>query len=126
MNFADAPFFNILRAQLSVLGQRERLTAENIANASTPGYQPRDLDTSQFQRALDKVVDSGGVVRHALTARARTVESPDSETTIDGNSVVVEEQMARAADTRMAYETSLALYQKGLDLMRLAIKSPNR
>jgi flagellar basal-body rod protein FlgB len=63
---------------------------------------------------------------NAGSARVRIVSAPDSETTIDGNSVVLEEQMARAADTRMAYETSLALYQKGLQLVRLAAKPPGR
>jgi hypothetical protein len=32
----------------------------------------------------------------------------------------------KAAETRMSYETSLALYQKGLDLVRLAIKPPGK
>jgi flagellar basal-body rod protein FlgB len=60
----------------------------------------------------------------ALTARV--IESPDTETTIDGNSVVLEDQMVRAAETRMAFESGLALYQKGLQLMRMAARPPGR
>jgi hypothetical protein len=34
--------------------------------------------------------------------------------------------MARAAETRMQFETGLALYQKGLDLIRMAARAPGR
>jgi flagellar basal-body rod protein FlgB len=60
------------------------------------------------------------------SVRARVVTHADSETTIDGNAVVLEEQMARAAETRMAFETGIALYQKGLELVRLAARPPGR
>jgi flagellar basal-body rod protein FlgB len=56
----------------------------------------------------------------------RIVTRPDSETTLDGNSVVLEEQTIRAAETRMQYETGLALYQKGLMLLRMAARPPGR
>jgi flagellar basal-body rod protein FlgB len=56
----------------------------------------------------------------------RVVTRDDSETTMDGNAVVLEEQMARAAETRMAFETGIALYQKGLELMRMAARPPGR
>jgi flagellar basal-body rod protein FlgB len=56
----------------------------------------------------------------------RIVTRVDSETTLDGNSVVLEEETIRAAETRMQYETGLALYQKGLLLLRLAMKPPGR
>ena len=128
----------MLRTRLGQLSERQHLLAENIANAATPGYQPRDLDTTAFQQALASHSQNGGVtmartnVAHmsagggnALTP-AQVVTRPDSETTIDGNSVVLEEQTVRAAETRMAFETAVALYQKGLQLVRLASKAPGR
>lgn len=127
----------MLRERLGQLSERQRLISENIANAATPGYQPRDLDTSAFQRAL-AAHSSSGELQMARTstmhmsagggslAAPEVVTRPDSETTIDGNSVVLEEQTVRAAETRMAFETAVALYQKGLQLMRLAAKPPGR
>ena len=56
----------------------------------------------------------------------RVQNSPDSETTINGNSVVLEEQMVRGQENRMRYETALTLYQKNLGLIRMAIKPPAR
>ena len=53
-------------------------------------------------------------------------KSPDSETTLDGNAVVVEEQMMKIAETRMDFETMVGLYQKSLGLLRLASRAPGR
>jgi flagellar basal-body rod protein FlgB len=136
VDLANTPFFGLLRARLDQLSERQRLIAENIANASTPGYRPRDVDTAGFERMLASAAGGRGLAMartHAGhmelgggTAEARVVTRDDSETTIDGNAVVLEEQMARAAETRMQFETGIALYQKGLELMRLAARAPGR
>lgn len=136
MDLVNTPFFGLLRARLDQLSQRQQLIAENIANASTPGYRPRDLDTAGFERLLASASGARSGVALARTdprhmtpsgsAEVHTVTRNDSETTIDGNAVVLEEQMARAAETRMAFETGIALYQKGLELVRLAARPPGR
>ena len=54
-----------------------------------------------------------------------TTKTPDSEVTMDGNAVVVEEQMLRLNQIRTDFDTALSLYQKGLSLIRLAARSPN-
>lgn len=136
MDLANSSFFGLLRTRLDHLSERQRLIAENIANASTPGYRPRDLDTSGFERMLTAQADNG---RLAMTrtnsahmaagggsARVEVVTRDDGETTIDGNAVVLEDQMARAAETRMQFETGIALYQKGLQLVRMASRPPGR
>lgn len=132
MDSGQAPYFDLLRTRLDQLSQRQRLIAENIANASTPGYVPRDLDASAFQRALD--AQSGVTLARTNAGHmapggapvAQIVTRADSETTLDGNAVVLEEQTVRAAETRMQYETALALYQKGLQLLRMASRPPGR
>jgi flagellar basal-body rod protein FlgB len=136
LDLADTPFFGLLRARLDQLSERQRLIAENIANASTPGYRPRDLDASGFERLLASAAGGRGLAMTRTnaahmtpgggSARTRVVARDDGETTIDGNAVVLEDQMARAAETRMAFETGIALYQKGLELVRLAARPPGR
>jgi len=111
---------------------RQRTIAENVANANTPGYTPSDIPRSEFERVLagQQSAASGGLKttheRHyggasASSSRTFTTQaSPDSETTVNGNSVVIEEQMVRANENRMQFETALSLYQKSLNLIRLA------
>jgi len=135
MDLGNTQFFGLLRARLDQLSERQRLISENIANASTPGYHPRDLDTSGFERMLASASDSGSLQMTRTNPMHMTpsgspnvaiVQHDDSETTIDGNAVVLEEQMARASETRMQFETGIALYQKGLELLRMATRLPGR
>jgi len=136
VDLANTPFFGMLRARLDQLSERQQLIAENIANASTPGYRPRDLDTSGFERMLASSAggrgltmsrtNSGHMTPSGGSGSARVITRDDSETTIDGNAVVLEEQTVRAAETRMAFETGIALYQKGLELVRMAARAPGR
>jgi flagellar basal-body rod protein FlgB len=140
VDLLNTGYFSILRQRLDFLGERQKLVAENLANASTPGYRPRDLDTKAFERALESQARavSGGRLAMArtneghmpqargVTAHARTEKINDAEVTIDGNAVVIEDQMLKAAETRLAYETSLAMYQKGLQLVRTAARAPGR
>lgn len=136
MDLANTPFFGLLRTRLDQLSQRQQLIAENIANASTPGYRPRDLDTSGFERMVASQGGGQGLQMSRTSsqhmapggggAAPHIVTGEDSETTIDGNAVVLEDQMTRATETRMAFETGIALYQKGLELVRLASRAPGR
>jgi flagellar basal-body rod protein FlgB len=141
VNLNDSPYFATLRTRLEQLGERQSRIAENIANASTPGFVPNDVDTRRFEEAVARAASRTASGRLTMTRTheghmpltngawktpARTISRPDSETTLDGNAVVLEEQTMRAAETRMAYEMNLALYQKGLQLVRLAGKPPGR
>ena len=136
MDLGNTPFFGLLRSRLDQLSERQRLISENIANASTPGYRPRDVDTSGFERMVASAAGGGGLQMARTKAghmspgggsgSVNIVTRDDSETTIDGNAVVLEEQMSAAAQTRMEFETGIALYQKGLELIRMAARAPGR
>lgn len=137
MDLVNTPFFGLLRARLGQLSERSRLISENIANASTPGYRPRDIDTTSFDQLLQQQSGMSNTLQMAHTnpghmtlgggnGQAALTTGEDSETTIDGNAVVLEDQMAKAQQTRMQFETSLALYQKGLDLLKMAARAPGR
>lgn len=133
MNYADLPLLNQIKGRLAWLDDRQRVVAQNVANADTPGYTARDLRTpTDFAQALR----SGGGLQMARTsamhiapansnaARFTVRNAPDSETTLDGNSVVVEEQMLKMAESRMAYDAAISLYQKSMTMLRLAAKKP--
>ena len=57
---------------------------------------------------------------------AETVVSPDSEATLNGNSVVLEEQMMKMSEARTDYNAAIGFYQRSLGLLQLAIKRPNQ
>ena len=142
----DVSVLALLRQSMSFNTERQRVISENVANANTPGYTAKDLDESEFNRAVQRQMrgheaGNGPSRVRMLTSEAghmsgsaggsasrnwETTDAPDSETTVNGNSVVLEEQMVRAQETRMQYESALTLYQKSLGLIRMAIKPPAR
>lgn len=142
MAFGPDSIFATLKARMQVLSTRERVVAENIANANTPGYTPRDVKLEGFESALRAARSrvntgaggGGGLARtHAghiappgapASSLLRVSEAPDSETTIDGNRVVVEEQMLKLSDTRSQYEQAASLYRTGLQFLRTAARTP--
>ena len=134
MGIADLPLLGQIKGRLTWLDERQRVIAENVANADTPGYVGRDLNQpTDFAAALR----GGGplsmtrtsamhIAPTGPTARFDAHKAPDSETTLDGNSVVVEEQMLKMAESRMAYDAAIGLYQKSMQMLRLAAKPPGR
>ena len=132
MGVADIPLLGQIKGRLGWLDARQRGIAENVANADTPGFVGRDLkQPTDFAAALRSggglqmvrtnaahIAPAGSPVRFAPT------KAPDSETTLDGNSVVVEEQMLKMAESRMAYDAAIGFYQKSMSMIRMAAKRP--
>ena len=54
----------------------------------------------------------------------KAIEQPDSEARLDGNQVVLEEQMMKMTEARMDYDAAVQLYQQSLGLLKLAIRKP--
>ena len=140
MNLAEIPLFSMLRGRLGYLSERQKVIAQNVANADTPRYGAEDLKPYSFDARVQmaKAGQAGGVQPMAATQpghiapkpRAgtpwKTVKTPDSETTLNGNSVVLEEEMIKMGDARLHYDAAISFYQKSLNLLRLAAKPPGR
>ena len=135
MGFTDLPLLSQIKGRLSWLDERQRVIAQNVANADTPGFVGRDLQTpTDFAAAMR----TGGGLQMTRTSAMHiapptagashfeTTASPDSETTLDGNSVVVEEQMLKMAESRMAYDAAIGFYQKSMQMLRMAAHAPGR
>jgi flagellar basal-body rod protein FlgB len=54
----------------------------------------------------------------------KPVDSPDSETTLNGNSVVLEEQMIKMGQARTEYDAAVSFYEQSLQLIQTAAKRP--
>ncbi len=129
------PLFAMLKAKLGYDNDRQKVIAQNVANADTPGYAPRDLAGFSFEQAMR--AGAGGVspVRTQamhLAGRARPAgafkagAAPDTEARLDGNQVVLEEQMMKMQDARGDYETAITLYTQSLGLLRTAARAPGK
>ena len=140
MDLADIPLFSILKGRMGYLSDRQRVISENVANADTPGFTPHDLKPFSFEAQVKAAGAAHGATPagvQAMTqpghmqapgargpAAVKPVKTHDSETTLDGNSVVLEEEMLKMTDSRMNYDAAIAFYQKSLGLLRLAVRRP--
>lgn len=141
MDLDRIPLLGQLVRRMDFLAARQRVIADNVANADTPGFQPRDIAPSAFARAL---AGSGAAGVPAVTlattgpghlagGRGRAAggglaprTASDYETTPSGNAVVLEEQMARLAEVQMDHATITSLYRKQISLLRMALGGGSR
>ena len=140
MNLAEIPLFAMLRGRMGYLSERQKVIAQDVANADTARYVAEDLKPFSFDARVQMQATGGASAmaatqaghmhpkndRRGLGAPYKSVRAPDSETTINGNAVVLEEEMIKMTDARMNYDAAISFYQKSLNLLRLAAKPPGR
>ena len=138
MDLSDIPLFSMLRGRLGYLSERQKIISENVANADTPNYRPHDLKPFSFEAQVKAAASSAGVqamtqpghmqapnARRSLSG-SKPIRAADSETTMDGNGVVLEDEMIKMTDARMNYDAAIGFYQKSLGMLRTAIRAPGR
>ena len=137
MSLADITLFSMLRGRLGYLSEQQKVVAQNIANAETPKYTAQDLKPFGFKAHLKAqapvmmaVSQPGHMTpksqRGGLGAAYKAVRTPDSETTLNGNTVVLEEEMIKMSDARINYDAAITFYQKSMSLLRMATRAPGR
>lgn len=127
MPVTDLPLFSMLKTRMYWLNERQRVLAENVANADTPGFRGRDLKQLDFNDALRAT----GSVKVATTAPNHIGGSADGrfptdnrggfETTPRGNAVVLEDEMLKVAQTQMDHQAATALYSRSIGLIKTAL-----
>ncbi|GGH26417.1 flagellar basal body rod protein FlgB [Alsobacter metallidurans] len=125
MSGMGLPLVDQLKTRMQWLQTRQKLLAENVANADTPNFRPRDL------QALSAPGQGGGIQLEATSAgHITTGGGPGApggkagqrfETRPSGNSVTLEDEMTKLADTQMDYQAVASLYSKSLSLLKIAI-----
>lgn len=148
MDIQSIPLFSMLRSRIGYLNQRQQLIAQNVANASTPGFTPRDLKPFKVDSggkgggstlaltpvaqgasgsSTDMIALAGGSGPGPGGAKSYgAVAAPDDETKLDGNRVGLEDQMLKMNETRADYEAAVGLYQKVMSFIQMAAKVPGK
>lgn len=124
--------FSLLGKRMEWLGQRQKVLAQNIANADTPDYVPHDLKPQEFRRMVDRragatlmpaVTRAGHIQSSSLKADPRGVEQKNRyETAPSGNAVVLEEQLVKVAQTQSDYSAITNLYKKQVAMVKMALR----
>ena len=112
--------------------RRAEVIANNIANADTPNFKARDVE---FSQALAQASDTA---QKPLKMAATRVDhqsgllSPDlaadmmfrlpTQPSVDGNTVEVQQEMARYTENALDYQTSFQFLNKKITGLKAAIK----
>jgi flagellar basal-body rod protein FlgB len=108
--------------------ERQRILAENVANADTPQFQPRDLVQPTFDRNRPPVTElalartsPAHLVGTAGSTQFRLDRSGGFEARPSGNAVSLEDEMMKVANNQMDFQAASSLYARGLGLLKTAI-----
>ncbi|MEL6642536.1 MAG: FlgB family protein [Pseudomonadota bacterium] len=104
---------------------RQGIVAQNMANADTPGYRARDV--AAFRAGLGEVADPMRQTRRTHLGPMQGTNTPEIlfvagiEASPNGNTVLLETEMVRAAAARSQHDRALSVYKAALDMMRTAL-----
>ncbi len=130
MSIADLPVFAMLRTRMHWHQERQRVLAENVANADTPDFRPRDLAPPDFgpaaARTAAPVVLARTDAAHLGGGGPRSgTFAPVRDTAFSvrpaGNAVSLEDEMIKVSSNAMDYQAAASLYSRSLGLIKLAI-----
>jgi flagellar basal-body rod protein FlgB len=119
--------FQLASQRAHWLSARQALIADNVANASTPGFQARDL--LPFSAILDHTQISMATTDPAhVSATAaefdplRSTEAEASDVTLSGNSVNLEREMIKLGDVSHQYSMATGITRLFHQMMMTSLK----
>lgn len=119
--------------------KRHKLIAHNVANLSTPGFRPRDLDPADFQKALGEAIDrrrqsTGGPNGDLPLADTRQLTFSEDGMEFqpgfadenilfhDRNNRSLEHLMQGLAENAMTHNMALEMMRNQFQMMQVAIR----
>ncbi|MGB1077387.1 MAG: flagellar basal body rod protein FlgB [Bdellovibrionales bacterium] len=132
MTMQNISLFQALGAKMDYLDHRQKVIAQNIANADTPNYRPKDLTEVDFGRVLTKVTKDRTVRMESTNTGhmpavnqipdARNVKQKVTYEVAPGeNAVILEEQMLKANQVSVDHGLMLNIMKKNVGMLRTAL-----
>lgn len=133
MALTDIPILSMLRTRMQWAQERQRVLAENVANADMPNYRARDLAPLKFETPNQMAgaplttvslmrTESGHLAGIGQEASPfRTQNESNYELSPTGNGVNLEQEMMKVAANQMDYQAVTALYTRSLGLIKTAL-----
>ncbi len=129
MPISDVPILSMLRTKMHWHQERQRVLSENVANADTAKFRPRDLAPLDFTK---ETVQAGASLTlattdpsHMTSAAGSTQFASDRDARYEvrptGNAVNLEDEMIKVANNQMDYQAATSLYSRSMGLLRIAI-----
>ncbi|WP_370046875.1 MULTISPECIES: FlgB family protein [Salipiger] len=122
--FQNLNVFQTAMALAKHSGLRQALSAQNIANADTPGY--RALDIPDFEATLRASDPHQRATRNRHLHGLRSDHLPEptlrrSSVDPNGNSVSIEGEMVTAVAASRGHGRALSIYRSSLNILRTSL-----
>jgi len=132
MDLDNLTLFKMAMTKMDWASQRQKVLAQNVANADTPDYKAKDLKKVDFRKVLEnmnptpvKVAQTNsahlpGTIPQQEAFRSNTPFKPYEESP-DANEVTLEDQMEKVGQARADYTTAVSLMEAQLKMFKTAI-----
>lgn len=115
---------------LMLRGRRAEVLANNIANADTPNFKARDIDfaavlagqTSEFELPMMQTSQGHQDAFLSPDMAADLLFRTPYQPSVDGNTVELQEEMARFSDNAIRYQASFEFLNSKFQGLARAIK----
>ena len=129
MDLNSIPLFKAMAQHLAWLSQRQKVLAQNVANADTPNYRPSDLKPLSFAELVGKTT---GTLQLAATEPGHMTgfadQSPfaaevdrNGPVSPSGNGVDLEGEMLKVSTTANDYALTTNLYRQHIDMLKTVL-----
>ena len=112
--YAGLKVFRMAYALAAHAGERQAVIAQNIANADTPGYRAKDIQS--FAEAWRTQPASGFDAASLRSEVARDVDMDPNR-----NTVSLELEMMKSVEVRQEHDRALAIYRSALNILRTSL-----
>ena len=123
MAITDLPLVSMLKDRLHWHQARQKVLADNVANANTPGFKPSEMrQPAVGGGAASFTIERTSPLHLAstTTSGADTGKATRFETSPAGNAVNLEDEMLKISTNQADYQLAASLYQKSLAMLRMA------
>ncbi len=104
---------------MSLAMERQRVIANNMANASTPGYIRKELD---FQGSLSDAIKSGDISSNLSSVKASVVDDQTDVPKLDGNNINVAKEMSQMMQNSVFFNLLSRAYSTRMNIIRSSMK----
>ena len=123
--FKSLEMFRMASAMAAHAGQRQAVVSTNLANSDTPGYRARDVvpfaEVYRPEGAHLRATRAGHMFGAGNVGQADIRFADVSESSPNGNSVSLEDQLLRGVDAKRQHDRALAIYRSGLTVLRASL-----
>ncbi len=129
MDLGKIPLFKAMMSRMSWLTERQQVLAQNVANADTPNFKPRDLKALSFRDMLGSstgtlplaATQANHLAAPGGTGAFRPVVDHSAATSPSGNAVSIEDQMLKVSSTANEFQLTTNLYRRQVAMLKTVI-----